>query len=94
VWYVVVPLALPGIIAAGIFTFILGWNDFLFALVLVTSDELKTLPVGHQRPLQRDHRGLGDDHGRRRAHHRPRGGFFIAVQRYLVEGWGSRGLKG
>jgi len=46
VWHVVLPLALPGIIAAGIFTFILAWNDFLFALVLISSDELKTLPVG------------------------------------------------
>src|SRR5215468_2815509 len=46
VCYVVLPLALPGIIAAGIFTFILAWNDFLFALVLITSEELKTLPVG------------------------------------------------
>ncbi len=45
-WYVTLPLALPGLIAAGIFTFILAWNDFLFALVLITSDELKTLPVG------------------------------------------------
>ncbi|HTG13368.1 MAG TPA: carbohydrate ABC transporter permease, partial [Candidatus Eisenbacteria bacterium] len=45
VWYVVLPLALPGLIAAAIFTFILAWNDFLFALVLITSDELKTLPV-------------------------------------------------
>ena len=45
VWYVVLPLALPGLIAAGIFTFILAWNDFLFALVLITSEELKTLPL-------------------------------------------------
>ena len=44
--HVVLPLALPGIIAAAIFTFILAWNDFLFARVLITSDELKTLPVG------------------------------------------------
>src|SRR5207247_10114038 len=34
VWYVVLPLALPGLIAAGIFTFILAWTAFLFALVL------------------------------------------------------------
>ena len=46
VWHVVLPLALPGLIAAAIFTFILAYNDFLFALVLISSDELKTLPVG------------------------------------------------
>ena len=44
--YVVMPLALPGIIATSIFTFIVAWNDFLFALVLIGKDELKTLAIG------------------------------------------------
>src|SRR2546430_3694616 len=44
-WYVTLPLALPGLIAAGIFTFILAWNDFLFALLLIPSEELQTPPV-------------------------------------------------
>src|SRR2546426_11940597 len=46
VGHVVLPLVLPGLIAAGIFTLFLAWNDFLFALVRITSVELKTLPVG------------------------------------------------
>jgi ABC-type glycerol-3-phosphate transport system permease component len=53
VWHVVLPLALPGLIAAAIFTFILAWNDFLFALVLITSEELKTLPVCFFAAVQR-----------------------------------------
>jgi ABC-type glycerol-3-phosphate transport system permease component len=44
--HVVVPLALPGIVATGIFTFILAWNDYIFARILLSADELKTLPVG------------------------------------------------
>ena len=40
---VVLPLALPGLIAAAIFTFILAWNDFLFALVLITTTAVTTL---------------------------------------------------
>jgi len=44
--YIVMPLALPGIIATSIFTFIVAWNDFLFALVLIGQDELKTLAIG------------------------------------------------
>ena len=40
------PLALPGVVATGIFTFILAWNDYIFARVLLSADELKTLPVG------------------------------------------------
>ncbi|MBA3415338.1 MAG: carbohydrate ABC transporter permease [Chloroflexia bacterium] len=42
---IVLPLALPGLLAAGVFAFVLGWNEFLFALVL-TGIEAKTLPVG------------------------------------------------
>jgi hypothetical protein len=40
------PLVLPGVIATASFTFIVPWNDFLFALLLIGRDELKTLPVG------------------------------------------------
>jgi len=43
---IVLPLAYPGIIAAGIFSFNLSWNDYLFALILMVSEEKKTLPVG------------------------------------------------
>lgn len=35
-WYVVLPPALPGLIAAAIFTFILAWNDFMAAGGMIT----------------------------------------------------------
>ena len=41
---VVLPLAAPGLAATSIFAFLLGWNEFLFALVLGGSDS-RTLPV-------------------------------------------------
>ena len=44
--YVLLPMALPGVIATGIFTFILAWNDYIFVRILISSDELKTLSVG------------------------------------------------
>lgn len=43
---ITVPLATPGILSAAIFSFTGAWNEFLYALVLVTSGDLKTLPVG------------------------------------------------
>lgn len=43
---VVLPLATPGLITAGIFAFLLSWADYVFALVLIMSDVNKTLPVG------------------------------------------------
>lgn len=42
---IVIPMAAPGLITAGIFCFIVAWNEFLLALI-VTSREAVTLPVG------------------------------------------------
>jgi multiple sugar transport system permease protein len=44
---VVLPMAAPGIVTAGIFSFIIAWNEFLFALILTRRDAV-TLPVGLQ----------------------------------------------
>jgi multiple sugar transport system permease protein len=44
--YVVLPVLLPGIVATGAFTFIGAWNEFLFALMLISKNSLFTLPVG------------------------------------------------
>ncbi len=45
-WKIVIPLAIPGILSAGIFAFTLSWNEFLYALVFIHSPETKTIPVG------------------------------------------------
>jgi len=42
---VVAPLLAPGLVATALFAFISGWNEFFFALVLLKSPELATLPV-------------------------------------------------
>ena len=92
--YVVFPLALPGIIATGIFTFILAWNDYIFVRILITSDELKTLSVG----IADLYNATVIDWGMIMS-----GGmlitvpvliFFIFIQRYLIAGWGAGGIKG
>ncbi len=43
---IVLPLAMPGILSAGIFAFTLSWNEYIYALVFTTSTDIKTLPVG------------------------------------------------
>ncbi|MFO1352505.1 MAG: carbohydrate ABC transporter permease [Gammaproteobacteria bacterium] len=42
---IVLPLAVPGIISAGIFSFTLCWNEFIYALTFISSSENKTVPV-------------------------------------------------
>jgi multiple sugar transport system permease protein len=43
---IVFPVAIPGILSAGIFAFTLSWNEFIYALIFMSSAELKTVPVG------------------------------------------------
>ena len=92
--HVVFPLALPGIIATGIFTFILAWNDYIFVRILITSDELKTLSVG----IADLYNATVIDWGMIMS-----GGmmitipvlvFFTFIQRNLIAGWGAGAVKG
>ncbi len=43
---IVLPSAMPGILSAGIFAFTLSANEFLYALVFLSSPQQKTVPVG------------------------------------------------
>ena len=43
---IAIPLARPGILSAGIFAFTLSWNEFIYALTLVTASSERTIPVG------------------------------------------------
>lgn len=45
-WQIIMPLSGPAIAALAIFTFLASWNDFLWPLVITTSLEMRTLPVG------------------------------------------------
>ena len=46
VYRIIMPITLPGVLTVVLFSFILSWSDFVFSLILITSDELKTLPYG------------------------------------------------
>lgn len=43
---VILPLIKPALATVGIFTFVSVWNDFFFPLIFITSDHLRTLPIG------------------------------------------------
>ncbi|MEZ4726103.1 MAG: carbohydrate ABC transporter permease [Caldilineaceae bacterium] len=47
-WRVLVPISIPGIVATGIYTFMQAWNEFLFALTLTKTMDMRTVPVGIQ----------------------------------------------
>jgi ABC-type glycerol-3-phosphate transport system permease component len=93
VW-IVAPLAVPGVIATAIFTFIVSWNDYLFALILITSDSLKTVPVGLQNLYQANLVEWGMFMAAGVVITLPVLAGFAFLQRYLLAGWGSGALKG
>jgi len=92
--YIVAPLALPGLLATSIFTFTLAWNDYIFTRILIVSDELKTLPVGVQDLFSAAVVDWGLVMAAGMLITIPALAFFMAVQRHLVAGWGTGGLKG
>jgi ABC-type glycerol-3-phosphate transport system permease component len=94
VLYVVLPMALPGIIATGIFTFILAWNDYIFVRILITSDELKTLPIGIADLYNSSVIEWGMIMASGMLVIVPVVIVFSYIQKFLVAGWGSGGVKG
>ena len=48
-WRVALPIALPAVATTVILNFILLWNEFLYAVVLITEESNRTLPLGIQR---------------------------------------------
>jgi ABC-type glycerol-3-phosphate transport system permease component len=45
IWSIVLPIALPGIVTAGVFAFVLSWQEYIFALLYTTSERAQTAPV-------------------------------------------------
>ena len=91
---VTLPLAKPALLAVSLFTFTNAFNEFLFAFVFITKEQLKTLPVGLQSMI------FGDiyPYGQLMA-----GAILMAVpvvviysygQKFLVEGLTAGGVKG
>ena len=45
IWSIVLPIAMPGIVTAGVFAFVLSWQEYIFALLYTTSERAQTAPV-------------------------------------------------
>ncbi|MCI6267805.1 MAG: carbohydrate ABC transporter permease [Clostridiales bacterium] len=43
---IILPLTLPGIASTAMYSFITGWNEYMFAQVLISDPTLKTVPIG------------------------------------------------
>ena len=45
---IIYPIAIPGMVVAGFFAFVVSWGDYLFVSILSQSHETQTLPIGLQ----------------------------------------------
>lgn len=91
---VVVPLIKPGIVAAGVITMILSWNEFLFALILTYSDRSNTFPIGISRYVGEHGLQFGEMSAAALAGIIPIYILVFFFSRSLVEGLTRGGVKG
>jgi multiple sugar transport system permease protein len=47
-WRILVPISVPGLVSVGIYTFMIAWNEYLFALTLTRTENMRTVPIGIQ----------------------------------------------
>jgi multiple sugar transport system permease protein len=94
-WYVILPLLRPAIITTSIFTFIWTWNDFFTQLIYLNDPAEFTLPLALQIFVdQTSKSAFGPMFAMSVLALVPIGLFFLAFQRFLVEGVSTLGLKG
>jgi multiple sugar transport system permease protein len=94
-WSIVLPLCRPALITSAIFTFINSWNDFLGPLIYLNEPDKYTVALGLKMFVDQD---AVADYGGMIAMSLvallPVLAFFVAFQRYLVDGMATSGLKG
>jgi multiple sugar transport system permease protein len=93
-WRITLPLAAPALLSVTLFAFTNAWNEFLFAFVFITSENLKTLPVGLQLLVFGDIYPWGQLMAASLLMAVPVVCVYIYAQRFLVEGLTAGSVKG
>ena len=91
---IVLPMAMPGIIAASIFSMIVAWNDYLFARIFMNSIQKLTLTVGVMHFFEGMHVNWGLMMASAVMMTLPLAVLFMVIQRHLVAGFGAGAVKG
>lgn len=91
---VVLPAAMPGVIATFLFSFVTAWNEYLFALTFITSTDMRTLPLGLALFFGEFTTQWGLIMAAAVTTSLPVVLIFLFLQRYLVAGWTAGATKG
>ncbi len=91
---ITLPLAAPALLSVTLFAFTNAWNEFLFAFVFITSESLRTLPIGLQSLVVGDILPWGRLMAASLLTAVPVACLYIYAQRFLAEGLTIGGVKG
>ena len=93
-WRITLPLAAPAILSVTLFAFTNAWNEFLFAFVFITSESLRTLPIGLQSLVVGDILPWGKLMAASLLTAIPVAVLYVYAQRFLSEGLTVGAVKG
>lgn len=93
-WQITLPLAAPALGAVTLFAFTNAWNEFLFAFVFITSESLRTLPIGLQSLVVGDILPWGQLMAASLLMAIPVVIIYVFAQRFLTEGLTVGSVKG
>lgn len=91
---VVLPLSLPGLITVAIFSFLLSWTDYTFALIMIGSDANKTVPVGLASMIGSFDLRWGEIMAGSALIALPLFGAFAMLSQYFIQGMSAGAVKG
>ena len=91
---IVLPLSLPGVFSVGIFVFVLSWNEFLFASIVMSTGNMKTIPVGISEFITSFDVRWGEIMAMGTLATVPVVVLFFSVQRYFLKGVLAGAVKG
>jgi ABC-type glycerol-3-phosphate transport system permease component len=91
---IILPLAAPGIVTVALFIFVLAWHEYMFALTLTSTTEMRTLPVGISLFLGEYRTLWGSLMAGSVVVTAPVVLFFVYLQRYIVQGLTLGAVKG
>lgn len=93
-WHVLVPVSIPGIVATGVYTFLLAWNEFLFALTLTKTTAMRTVPIGIQQLMGQHAYEWNEMMAMSVLGSLPILIMYLAAQRYFLAGMTAGSVKG
>jgi multiple sugar transport system permease protein len=94
IWRVTMPLAVPALVSVGIYTFMIAWNEYLYALVFLNDRSMFTMPIKIDAIFNDPSPRMQVVMAASVVMSLPVMVLFLAMERYLAEGLSAGGVKG